>query len=116
MYRGETDGFNRGNPCRNFHRLTDGNRYHNPTAYERQNNRYHIRNSVKTLGKQEKSAAYAQHCANQNPDTAEFASLLFYNPLDLFWRRTNRPKLSVALDFVVDGDTEDTLDHNASAD
>ena len=41
---------------------------------------YHkaIGNSVKTLGKQEETAAYAQHCANQNPDTTEFASLVLY--------------------------------------
>ena len=39
----------------------------------------------------------------------------FTNPLDLLWRCTNRPKLPVALDFVIDGDTEDTLDHNIAA-
>ena len=116
MRRGKTDGFNRGNPCRNFHRLTDGNRYHNPTAYERQNNRCHIGNSVKPLRKQEKTAAYAQHCTYHNPDTTEFASLLLYNPLDLFWCCTNRPKLPVALDFFIDGDTENTLDYNITAD
>ena len=116
MRRGKTDGFNGGNPCRYFHRLTDGNRYHDPTAYECQNNRCHIGNSIKSLGKQKKTAAYTQHCTNQNPDTAEFTPLPLYNPLDLLWRCTNRPKLPVALDFVIDGDTEDTLDHNIAAD
>ena len=116
MRRGKTDGFNGGNPCRDFHRLTDGNRHHDPTAYECQGNHNDIGNSVKSLGKQKKTAAYAQHCTNQNSDTAEFASLPLYNPLDLLWRCTNRPKLSVAPDFVIDGDTEDTLNHNIAAD
>ena len=74
-----------------------------------------VGNSVKSLGKQKKTSAYAQHCTNQNSDTAKFASLPLYNPLDLLWRCTNRPKLPVALDFVIDGDTEDTLDHNVAA-
>ncbi len=61
------------------------------SSYECQGNHNHIGNSVKALGKQKKTAAYAQHCANQNSDTAEFASLPLYNPLDLLWRCTNRP-------------------------
>ena len=116
LHRGKTDGFNGGNPCRDFHRLTDGNRHHDPTAYECQGNHNDIGNSVKSLGKQKKTAAYTQHCTNQNSDTAEFASLPLYNPLDLLWRCTNRPKLPVTPDFVIDGDTEDTLDHNIAAD